>query len=102
MYSCQWHISIVFGKQKQALEIMKAWGEEKFRSTTFKKSINRVMVGHIGDTPSHIIDEYIFESLDDFNKALSEVGQPQFKQYSEAIADLVIPGSQKWVVYRVI
>jgi len=102
MYSCQWHISIVFGKQKQALDIMKEWGAEKFRSTAFKKSTNRVMTGYIGDTPSHIIDEYLFESLDDFNQALSEVGQPQFKQYSEAIAPLVIPGSQKWIVYKLI
>jgi hypothetical protein len=100
MYSCQWHLTIVFGKQKQALDIMKEWGEEKFRSTQFKKSKNRVMVGHIGDSPSHVIDEYLFESLDDFTQALQDVGQPQFKQYADAIAQFVVPGSQKWIVYR--
>jgi hypothetical protein len=102
MYSCQWHLTIHFGKQKQALDIMKEWGAEKFRSTTFKKSTNRVMTGYIGDTPSHIIDEYLFESLDDFNKALAEVGQPQFKQYSDAIASLVVSGSQQWIVYKLV
>jgi hypothetical protein len=32
MYICQWSLEIVFGKQKQALDIMKEWGAEKFRS----------------------------------------------------------------------
>jgi hypothetical protein len=102
MYSCQWHLTIIFGKQRQALDIMKEWGAEKFRSTSFKKSRNRVMTGYIGESASQIVDEYLFESLDDFNKALQEVGQPQFKQYSDAIAPLIVPGTQKWVVYKVV
>src|SRR5438132_682028 len=47
MYICQWSLEIIFGKQKQALDIMKEWGAEKFRSSNFKKSKNRVYVGHI-------------------------------------------------------
>lgn len=100
MYICQWSLEIVFGKQKQALDIMKEWGAEKFRSSHFSKSRNRVYVGHIGESPSLIIDEYEFEFLEDFTKALSEMGQPQFKQYSDAIAALVVPGTQKWKVFR--
>jgi len=30
------------------------------------------------------------------------MGQPQFKQYSDAIAPLIIPGTQKWKVFRVV
>ena len=102
MYICQWSLEIVFGKQKQALDIMKEWGAEKFRSSNFKKSKNRVYVGHIGESPSLIIDEYEFEDLQDFVVALSEMGQPQFRTFSEQIASLVIPGTQKWKVFRVI
>lgn len=100
MYICQWSLEIVFGKQKQALDIMKEWGAEKFRSSHFSKSKNRVYVGHIGESPSLIIDEYEFEKLEDFTAALSEMGQPQFKQYSDAIAPLIVPASQKWKVFR--
>ena len=102
MYICQWSLEIVFGKQKQALDIMKEWGAEKFRSSHFKKSSNRVYAGHIGESPSLIIDEYEFEQLEDFTKALSQMGQPQFKQFSEQIAPFVIPGTQKWKVFRVV
>ncbi|MBI5856762.1 MAG: hypothetical protein HZB42_03845 [Sphingobacteriales bacterium] len=102
MYLCQWSLEIVFGKQKQALDIMKEWGAEKFRSSGFAKSKNKMYAGHIGESPSLIIDEYEFENLDDFVTALSEMGQPQFKQYSDAIAPLIVPGTQKWKVFRVI
>ncbi|MER3497918.1 MAG: hypothetical protein C4308_04425 [Chitinophagaceae bacterium] len=100
MYLCQWSLEIVFGKQKQALDIMKDWGAEKFRSSHFKKSKNRVYVGHIGESPSLIIDEYEFEDLEDFVVALSEMSQPQFKKFAEQIAPYIVPGSQKWKVFK--
>ena len=102
MYICQWSLEIVFGKQKQALDIMKEWGTEKFRSSHFKNSINRVYVGHIGESPSLIIDEYVFEKLEDFTVALMEMGQPQFRQFSDAIAPFIVPGTQKWKVFRIV
>ena len=102
MFLCQWSLEIIFGKQKEALDIMKEWGAEKFRSSTFKKSRNRVYVGHIGESPSLIIDEYEFQTLEDFVIALSEMGQPQFKQFSDKIAPLIVPGTQKWKVFRLI
>jgi len=102
MYICQWQLEIVFGKQKQALDIIKEWGAEKFKSSHFKKSKNKVYVGHIGESPSLIIDEYEFESLEDFIVALTEMGQPQFKQFADAIAPLIIPGTQKWKVFRLV
>jgi hypothetical protein len=102
MYICQWSLEIVFGKQKQALDIMREWGAEKFRSSNFRKSKNRVYVGHIGESPSLIIDEYEFEKLEDFTIALAEMGQPQFKQFSDQMMPLIVPASQKWKVFRVV
>ncbi len=101
-FVCQWTLSIAYGKQSEALSIMKKWGEEKFRSSHFKESQNRLMTGYIGDSPSRIIDEYIFESMEDFEKAINDMSQPQFRQYSDALAPLVVPGSQKWVIYKTI
>jgi hypothetical protein len=33
MLVCQWHLDIVFGKQAEAVRIMRAWGAEKFASS---------------------------------------------------------------------
>lgn len=101
-FVCQWSLEIIYGKQKPALDIMKAWGEEKFRSSNFRVSQNRVMNGYIGSSPSFIIDEYVFESLDDFEKALADMSQPQFRKFSEALAPYIVPGSQKWNIFKII
>lgn len=101
-FVCQWTLEIVYGKKSEAISILKKWGEEKFRSSNFKISQNRLMSGFVGASPSFIIDEYIFDSMTDFEKALGDMSQPQFIQYSDALAPLVVPGSQKWTVYKII
>ncbi len=93
---------IVFGKQREALDIMKQWGAEKFRSSHFKVSTNRVMTGLVGESASHVIDEYVFETPADFEKALSDMSQPQFKPFAEAIAPYVVPGSQEWKIFKIV
>ena len=103
MFVCQWSLVIVFGKLSEAMQVIKQWGEEKFRSSGFKKSKNsRVITGYIGESASLVIDEYTFESLNDFEKALGDMSQPQFQEFSKRLAPLVVPGSQKWTVFRIV
>jgi hypothetical protein len=56
----------------------------------------------VGASASHLIDEYTFDSLTDFEAALAGMGAPQFKAHSDALAPFIVPGSQRWVVYRVL
>jgi len=52
------------------------------RSSCFSKSsANRVFIGNVGDSAAHIEDEYVFENLNDFEKALSDIGKPEFKKF---------------------
>ena len=103
MYVCQWHLDIVYGRQREALEVMSAWGKEKFASSEFKRAKSaRVMVGHVGESASHVVDEYVFETLADFETALQGMGAEQFRRHSDALAPFVVPGSQHWKVFRVV
>jgi hypothetical protein len=103
MLLCQWHLDIVYGKQADALRVMRAWGAEKFASSEFRRARGaRLLAGLIGPSASHVIDEYMFESLADFEVALVGMAAPQFRAHSEALAPFIVPGSQHWVVYRVL
>jgi hypothetical protein len=103
MLICQWHLDILYGKQADALRVMRAWGAEKFASSEFRRARGaRLLGGLVGASASHLIDEYTFESLADFEAALSGMAAPQFKANSDALAPFIVPGSQHWVVYRVL
>jgi hypothetical protein len=58
--------------------------------------------GFVGASASHVIDEYLFESLADFEAALAGMAGPQFRAHSDGLAPFIVPGSQQWVVYRVL
>jgi hypothetical protein len=101
MFICQWHLDIVYGKQKDAVEIMKAWKAEDEVSSGFRRSRSqRLLCGHVGPSASHLVAESEFESLADFEAALKDMGQPQFKRLSDSLAPLVVPGSQHWEILR--
>jgi hypothetical protein len=100
---CQWHLDIVYGKQAEAVRIMRAWGADKFASSEFRRASGaRLLTGYLGASASHIVDEYTFDSLADFESALASMSAPHFRQHSEALAPYIVPGSQHWVVYRVL
>jgi hypothetical protein len=103
MLVCQWHLDIIYGKQADAVRIMRAWGSEKFASSEFRRARGtRLLAGLVGSSASHLVDEYLFESLADFEAALAGMAAPAFRAHSDALAPFVVPGSQQWVIYRVL
>lgn len=103
MLICQWHLDIVYGKQAEAVRVMRAWGAEKFASSEFRRARStRLLAGLVGSSASHLIDEYSFDSMADFEAALAGMAAPQFRTHSDALAPYIVPGSQHWVIYRVL
>ena len=101
MYVCQWHLDIIYGKQGEAILAINAWGKEKMASSEFRRALSvRLLCGHVGPSPSHLVDEYVFETLADFEEALKGMAQPQFKPLSAALTPLIVPGSQHWEILR--
>jgi hypothetical protein len=101
MLVCQWHLDIVYGKQAEAVRVMRGWGAQKFASSEFRRAKGaRLLAGAVGASPSHLVDEYLFESLADFEAALAGMAAPQFRSHSDALAPFIVPGSQQWIVYR--
>ena len=102
MFVCQWHIDVPFGKQKEVLEVMRRWDDDMNKAGDVPKAMNqRLLVGHIGVSPSHIINEYQVSSLADWENMLKAVATGRWQKYSDEIAKYIVPGSQHWLVYRV-
>jgi hypothetical protein len=102
MLACQWHFDIPFGTQKEALEILKQYGEAIEKSGAMKPVSERISVGHIGPSPSHVVVESVVESLSDWEKMMQEVGTGKFQEHATKIAKYIVPGSQRWEIYRIV
>ncbi|MBL8016647.1 MAG: hypothetical protein JNK43_05200 [Ignavibacteria bacterium] len=103
MYLCQWSFDVVFGKQSEVMKIIREWGAEKMKSSAFSRSTGgRVYCGYAGRSASHIVDEYVFESLADFEEALAGMSQPQFKKFAEQISEHIVAGTQKWEIFKIL
>ena len=103
MYVCQWHLDIIYGKQGDALKVMRAWGNQKMATSEFKRAQStRLLAGFVGPSASHVIDEYVFESIADFELALAGMKQPEFKAHSDALAPFIVSGSQHWEILRIL
>jgi hypothetical protein len=103
MYVCQWSLETPFGKQSDALAIMKKWGEDKFAHSEFRRAKDaRVLVGHVGVSPSAVLDEYLFESIADFERALDGMRDDRFRAHAAALAPFVVPATQHRKIYRVV
>ncbi len=103
MFVCQWHLDIVYGKQAEALRVMREWGKEKFAHSDFGKATgSRMMTGFIGPSASHVVDEYYFQTLADFESGLRGMQAERFRKHSDALAPYIVPGSQHWEILRVL
>jgi len=103
MYVCQWNLETPFGKQSDALAVMKKWGQDKFAHSDFGRAKGgRVLVGHVGVSPSAIVDEYLFESMADFERGLDGMRDERFRAHAAALAPFIVPASQHWKIYRVV
>lgn len=102
MYACQWHIDIPFGKQTEVLDILQRWEAEIQNDPEAPKGRGRrLMVGHVGASASHIIHEHLVDELHEWEQALKIVATGRYKKFSDQLAPFIVPGSQRWIVYRV-
>jgi hypothetical protein len=103
MFACQWHFDIPFGKQKDVLDIMKRWDAEMTKSPDAPKTRgHRTMVGHIGVSPSHVVNEHLVDSIAEWEKFMSIVATGRFKGFAEEMSPFIVPGSQHWEILRIV
>jgi hypothetical protein len=81
--------SIFRTASREVVAIMRAWGKEKFASSEFRRARGaRNHDRHHGTIPFAPVDEYLFDSLADFEAALAGMSGAQFRSRSGRAASL--------------
>jgi hypothetical protein len=60
------------------------------------------VVGHIGPSPARVAVEWDVATLADWEKGVDVVGKDRYQAWSKKLAPLVVPGSQRWEVWRTV
>ena len=103
MYAFQWHLDIPFGQQKIVLDILRQWSETLASTPNAPRSRGRrLLVGHLGESASHVIHEHLFDSSDDWERVFKLTARGASQSFAEEIMPYVVPGSQRWIVYKIV
>jgi hypothetical protein len=97
-FIARWSFEVPFGKKEEAFRVLDRWDEY---SSKIGWPPHRALVGSIGVSEAVVESEYPFETLAELDEAWSKLGDPTFHKWQEEIAPFVVPGSHKWMIYRV-
>jgi hypothetical protein len=95
----QFSFDVPFGKKADILALMTKW-RSFAQELGFPKG--RVLVGSIGAPESRILEEYRFESLAALEAVWTKLNHPRMAEFQQAMAPLVVPGSNRWEIYRIV
>jgi thiamine phosphate synthase YjbQ (UPF0047 family) len=102
MYICRWSFNAPFGKRGKALNVAKQWDKQVSKALKISKTKSRIYVGHIGASESLIVSETEFKTLKDFEEMQKKMAHPKHEVWARKIAPYIIPGSQKWEVFKTV
>jgi hypothetical protein len=95
----QFSFDVPFGKKPEVLAITKKW-QAFAQELGFPKG--RMLVGSIGVPESRHVEQYRFENLTELEAVWAKLNNPRMAEFQKDMAPLVVPGSHRWEIYRII
>jgi hypothetical protein len=103
MFTARWSIDIRFGHKDEALQMMKKWFDDVGAKVGFEKGSFRIHIGSIGVSESRFENDIMVPSLEALEKAWARMATlPAHQQFGKQLEPLIVSGSNKWEVYRVV
>ncbi len=89
---------VPFGKKAAVFEAMDRW-EATRKEVGFPDP--EVLIGSIGTPESRVEVNYRFDALADIEAVWARLDPARMAGYRKDMAELVVPGSHRWEVFRV-
>ena len=101
-FICRWSFNAPFGKRGKELELARQWDKQVAKTIKIPKGKTRVYVGHLGASESLVVIEQEFDSLKAFEDGQTKLNHSKQEAWAKKIAPYIVPGSQKWEVFRTV
>ncbi len=103
MYIARWHLTARFGHKDETLKLLQRWEIDVAHRIGWRPGSLRIVAGSIGAGDTDIEMEVKIDSLTDLEAAWADMGRvPYQAEYQKKLSDLIVAGSSRWSVHRVI
>ena len=99
----RWSIDAKFGYKQNVLDLMQRWSRDIAPQAGLSADKMRLMTGSIGALESTIQSEVSIKDLTELNQVWDKLGAiAAHKQWSKELEPLVVSGTNRWEIYRLI
>jgi hypothetical protein len=103
MIIARWEITAKFGQKTEAIRLLKHWDQEIGEQIGMDLSRVRTMTGSVGALESVIVQEIEFDSITAVDEFFERIkGVELHAGWGREMANVVVDGSNKWEIYRVV
>jgi hypothetical protein len=104
MFLANWSFDMQYGTREETLGVIKELEGEFKKTSGWKAKNTKVLWGSIGVPESRITLQHEFDTLADLESSWNDLHKNGafFKQVVSRMKPLVISGSPRWEIYRVV
>lgn len=103
MYVARWHLTARFGRKDECLKLLQRWEIDVANRIGWRAGSLRTVAGGIGVNDSEIEVDVRIDSISDLEAAWRDMaGVPYHAEYMQQLRDLVVDGSTRWTVHRIV
>ena len=103
MYVARWHLTARFGHKDETLKLLQRWEIDVAHRIGWRPGSVRIVAGGIGVGDTDIEVEAKIDSLTDLEASWADMARvPYQAEYQKKLSELIISGSSRWTIHRVI
>jgi hypothetical protein len=103
MFIARWIVDVKFGHKDEFIALQKKWMEDIGNKTGMDKITQRMLNGSIGAAESRFEMETEVGSLAELEQFFAKLPEiPSHKEWGKQLEPLVVSGSNRWEIMRVI
>lgn len=103
MLIARWQVDARFGHKQAAIDKIQYWGSTIAPQIGWTAEKGRLLTGSIGAREATIVHEWTVADLAELERAWSALGKiDAHKAWGKELEPLVVSGSTRWEIYRVV
>jgi hypothetical protein len=103
MMVARWCIDAKFGYKQEVIELMKRWEREIAPQIGLSADQTRLLTGSIGALEATIQVEHLIQDLNELNQSWDKLAKIEaHKQWGKDLEPLVVSGTSRWEIYRLV